>query len=63
MRATEENVAVRAQKELLLTAVSDDLTLEAASQKLVAHAADNVEIRAAGVDKINGQDLKLNQPG
>ncbi|MBC8085122.1 MAG: DUF2345 domain-containing protein [Hymenobacter sp.] len=63
VRATEENIAVRAQKELLLTAVSDDLTLEAAGKKLVAKAADNVEIRAAGTAKINGQDLKLNQPG
>jgi uncharacterized protein involved in type VI secretion and phage assembly len=63
VQATEQNVAVRAQQELLLTAVADDLTLEAAGKKLVAKAADNVEIRAQGVAKINGQDLKLNQPG
>ena len=57
--AREGSIAVKAQKELLLTAVGDDLTLEAASKKLVAKAADNVEISASGVAKISGQDVKL----
>jgi len=59
----EESIGIRAKKELLLTAVSDDLTLEAAGKKLVAKAAGNVEISASGVAKISGQDVKLNNPG
>ena len=61
--AREETVRVRAQKELLLTAVSDDLTLEAASKKVIAKAVNNVEITATGVVKVSGQDVKLNNPG
>ena len=61
--AREETVRVRAQQELLLTAVSDDLTLEAASKKVIAKAVDNVEITASGVVKVSGQDVKLNNPG
>ena len=61
--AREETVRVRAQQELLLTAVSDDLTLEAASKKVIAKAVNNVEITASGVVKVSGQDVKLNNPG
>ena len=46
----------------MLTAVSDDLTLEAAGKKLVAKAADNVEIAASGVAKISGSDIKWSKP-
>ena len=59
----EENVTVQAHKGLLLTAVTDDLTLEAASKKLTIQAANNVEITASAVVKVSGQDVKLNNPG
>ena len=58
----EESIGIRAQKELLLTAVADDLTLEAAGKKLVAKAAGNVEIAASGVAKISGSDIKWSKP-
>lgn len=55
-------MALRAQKEILLTAVSEDLTLEAAAKKLVAKSADNVEISAQAVAKIMGGDIKWSKP-
>ena len=58
----DESISLRAQKELLLTAVSDDLTLEAGAKKVVAKAADNVEIAASGVAKISGSDIKWSKP-
>ena len=58
----KESIGIRAQKELLLTAVTKDLTLEAAGKKLVAKAADNIEIVASGVAKISGSDIKWSKP-
>ena len=58
LETQEESVSVRAKKELLLTAVDDDLTLEAGAKKVVAKAADNIEIEASGVAKIMGSDIK-----
>jgi uncharacterized protein involved in type VI secretion and phage assembly len=58
----DESISLRAQKELLLTAVSDDLTLEAGAKKVVAKAADNIEIAASGVAKISGSDVKWSKP-
>ena len=58
----DESISLRAKKELLLTAVSDDLTLEAGAKKVVAKAADNVEIAASAVAKISGSDIKWSKP-
>jgi type VI secretion system secreted protein VgrG len=58
----EESIGIRAKKELLLTAVDEELTLEAASKKLVAKSADNVEITASGVAKVSGSDIKWSKP-
>ena len=58
----DESIGIRAKKELLLTAVDEELTLEAASKKLVAKSADNVEISASGVAKIMGSDIKWSKP-
>ncbi|UYZ64938.1 type VI secretion system Vgr family protein [Hymenobacter weizhouensis] len=60
VQALEEDVALRAQKEMLLTAVSGDLTLEAAAKKTMVKAANNVEVTATGLVKLNGSDVKLN---
>ena len=59
----KESIGIRAQKELLLTAVSEDLTLEAAGKKLVAKAADNVEIAAGKVAVVRGSDVKWSKLG
>ncbi|MFD2721314.1 type VI secretion system Vgr family protein [Hymenobacter monticola] len=59
----EENVTLQAHKELLLTAVTDDVTVESASKKLTIQAASNVEITSSAVVKVSGQDVKLNNPG
>jgi type VI secretion system secreted protein VgrG len=58
--AQEEAVAVRAQKEVALTALSGDLTLDASAKKAIVKAANNVEISATGQVKLNGSDVKLN---
>jgi len=60
VNAQEEAVAVRAQKEVALTALNGDLTLDASAKKAVVKAANNVEISAAGQVKLNGSDVKLN---
>lgn len=54
----QQGVFIRANKELTLTAVKEDLTLEAGSKKVVAKAADNVEIAAGAIAKIEGSDIK-----
>jgi type VI secretion system secreted protein VgrG len=58
--AQEQNVTVRAQKEVQLTAASGDLTLDASAKKAIVKAASNVEIAATGQVKLNGSDVKLN---
>jgi type VI secretion system secreted protein VgrG len=58
--AQEQDVRVIAQKEVQLTATSGDLTLDAAAQKAIVKAANNVEIAANGQVKLNGSDVKLN---
>ena len=58
----DESISLRAKKELLLTAVSEDLTLEAGTKKVVAKAANNIEITASGVAKISGSDVKWSKP-
>lgn len=63
LQAREENVAIRAQEDLLLSAVGGDLSLEAASKKITAAAGGNVEIAASGATRVNGQNLQLNHPG
>ena len=54
----DESIGLRAKQELVLTAVDDELTLEATTKKLVAKSADNVEISATAVAKIMGADIK-----
>ena len=61
LEAQQETVAVRGHKEVLLTAVSEDLTLEAVSKKVLIHSADNAEVKAAGLVKLNGTDVKINE--
>ena len=61
--AREESISARAQKELQLTAVSQDLTLEATSKNVLTKAVANIELTASGVVKVSGQDVKLNNPG
>ncbi|GAB3638342.1 phage baseplate assembly protein V [Hymenobacter arcticus] len=58
----DESIGIRAKKGLLLTAVEEELTLEAASKKLIAKSADNVEITASAVAKIMGSDIKWSKP-
>jgi uncharacterized protein involved in type VI secretion and phage assembly len=59
----EESITMQAHKELQLTALTEDMTLEAASKQLTAKASSNVEITASAVVKVRGQDVKLNTPG
>ena len=54
----QDGVYVRANKEVSLTAVKEDLTLEAGSKKVVVKAANDVEIAAGAVAKISGSDIK-----
>ena len=60
VEAQQEDVAVRAQKQLQLTATSGDLVLDATAKRLLGRAAGNVELTAAEVVKVNGLDVKLN---
>ncbi|RZK27469.1 MAG: DUF2345 domain-containing protein, partial [Hymenobacter sp.] len=60
MEAQEEDMLLRAQKELTLTAVSGDLALETSAKKVLLDAADNVEVKASALIKLNGTDIKLN---
>lgn len=41
--------------------MSDDLTLEAGSKKVVVKAADNVEIEARKLAVMRGSDVKLSK--
>lgn len=59
----EESITMQAHKELQLTALTEDMTLEAVSKQLTAKATNNVEITASAVVKVRGQDVKLNTPG
>lgn len=59
----QESITMQAHKELQLTALTEDLTLEAVSKQLTAKATSNVEITASAVVKVRGQDVKLNTPG
>ena len=59
----EKDITVQAQKELQLRAVSNDLTIEAGSKKVVVKATNNIELTSSAVVKVSGQDVKLNNPG
>ncbi len=59
----KEDISLRAQKGVQISAFSEDVVLEAESKKLVLNAVGNMELTSSAVVRVNGQDIKLNNPG